>query len=79
MSVSSGTSRYTTDWESAELTQIPWIDKTRRKAIADGFLESWELLKQIDKARQNSLDSIESLGIESEESIKRFRAYQAPK
>lgn len=79
MSVSSGTSRYTTDWERAELTEIPWIDKKRRKGIADGFIKSWELLKQIDKVRQNSLDSIEILGIESEESIKRFRAYQAPK
>lgn len=79
MAESTGTSRYTTDWEHIKETQIPWIEESKRKQIAKGFIDSWELEKQVKKAREISLDSIKDLGVESEESLKRFRSYQAPK
>jgi len=79
MSISTGTSRYTTDWGGGADIEIPWIDEPKRMAIARGFIDAWELEKKMLAIRQQSLNSIEELGVESKESLKRYRSYQAPK
>jgi len=79
MAASTGTSRYTTDWDSAKQTQIPWMEESQRKTIAEGFTKSWTLAKQIENLREASLTAIKDLGVESEESKQRFQAYQPPK
>lgn len=79
MATSTGTSRYTTDWDSAKQTQIPWLAEAQRKTIAGGFIKSWALEKQIEKLREASLTKVKELGVESEDSKQRFRAYQPPK
>lgn len=79
MAASTGTSRYTTDWESAKQTQIPWVEEGQRKTIAEGFVKSWALEKQIENLREASLTAVKDLGVESDDSKQRFRAYQPPK
>lgn len=79
MAASTGTSRYTTDWGSVKQTQIPWVGENQRKTIAEGFIKSWALEKQIESLRDASLSAISDLGVESEDSRQRVRAYQPPK
>lgn len=79
MSVSTGTSRYTTNWEEAKSLQIPWMVETERKHIAEGFIKSWDLQKKIAQLQQESLHMIEGLGVESQDSKDRFDAYKPPK
>ena len=79
MSVSTGTSRYTTDWDEAKKLKIPWLDRQERKRIAEGFIKSWELQRQIEKLQQESIDGIARLGVESQASKDRYDAYKPPK
>ena len=79
MSDSTGTSRYDTDWAQASQVRIPWVDKQKRTAIARHFLESWELERQARSLQKSALDLIGGLGVESPESVRRFRLYQPPK
>ena len=79
MSVSTGTGRYTTDWLDARHIKIPWMEKGDRTKIAQGFIESWKLERKIAKLEDLSLKIVDRLGVESEESKKRFRANKPPK
>jgi len=79
MSVSTGTSRYTTLWESARQVKIPWMDMNDRKRIAESFMEAWKLEKEITKLQSKAYASIAELGVESDESKQRFNVYKPPK
>lgn len=79
MSVATGTSRYTTNWDAAKQIQIPWVEDEERHRIAEGFISSWELEREIARLQEESLDGIARLGLESEESRERYDAYKPPK
>jgi type I restriction enzyme M protein len=78
MSPSVGSGRYTLDWEKASQVQIPWLKELERKNIADGFVKSWDMAKQIPQLQKASLEAIAELGVESEESKRRFKENQPP-
>ena len=72
MAASTGTSRYTTDWDSAKKTKIPWVSQSQRQEISEGFINSWALEKQIENLREGSLNVIKGLGVKMEEVNKDF-------
>ena len=78
MSVSTGTSRYTTGWESARLMKIPWLTKD----VESRCIKRHEIFNSTERnltLRTGLYDEINDLGIESEESKKRLNSYQPPK
>jgi type I restriction enzyme M protein len=79
MSVSTGTSRYNTAWENANQVKIPWLDRTERDEIAGRLIESWELERRAASLQEAALDRVGALGVESEDSRKRYEAYRPPK
>lgn len=79
MSVSTGTSRYTTTWNNARKVMIPWLDESGRKKIANILTESWRLEKEISRLQGEAFETIKPLGVESKESQQRFDAYKPPK
>lgn len=76
---STGTGRYTTDWKDAQEVTIPWLQEGKRKEVAQRFLDAWELAKKKGYLEQESLSIARELGLESEESQRRWRASKAPK
>ena len=77
-SQSPGSGRYTTYWPEIGELLIPWLDDGKRKAIGRGLLESWEMERKTAENLQRVMTEIDALGVESEESKKRFKASKAP-
>jgi len=77
-SQSPGSGRYTTYWPEVGELEIPWLDEDKRRLIGKGLLESWKMERKTIIDRQRVMSEIESLGVESEESKRRFKASKAP-
>ncbi len=77
-SLSPGSGRYTTYWPEVGVVLLPWLPKKKREAIGHGILHAWELERQMQKAHEEALSAVRALGVESEESIKRWQASKAP-
>ena len=78
MSTSSGTGRYTTDWDQAKEVQIPWLDDEKREEIANSVLSSWDYERKSKESYQRSIEELKKLHVESQESITRFNTYKPP-
>lgn len=77
-SQSPGSGRYTTYWPEVRGLLIPWPSESKRKVIGEGLLNSWEMERMMKTERQRAMEEIQLLGVESEESRKRFTASKAP-
>lgn len=76
--VSTGTNRYVTYWEEAEDIVIPWLDENARRQMADVVQQRWVLEASIQRAQETLQAQIRALGLESSESVARWRASKAP-
>lgn len=77
-SQSPGSGRYTTYWPEIGELLIPWVDEQKRKRIGRGLLNTWEMERRTVENRHKVMAEIDVLGVESEESKKRFKASKAP-
>ena len=78
MSTSTGTGRYTTNWDDAQDVLIRWLSAGEREGIAQGLAEVWRLEKEGKRLLESSLEYQDDLGVESEESKQRVRFYKPP-
>ena len=77
-SLSPGSGRYTTHWPDVGQLQVPWVADTKRKEIGEGILQLWHIERQMEFRRQDSLNHLEELGVESEDSKRRWMVSKAP-
>jgi type I restriction enzyme M protein len=75
-SLSPGSGRYTTPWPEVGCVLIPWHHD--RKKIGKDLIAAWKMEKKVEAMRQSALSQVEGLGVESSDSIQRFRASKAP-
>lgn len=77
-SLSPGSGRYTTYWPDVGEILIPWLPEAKRKTIGGDMLEAWRLEKEVSKKREVALNEVAFLGVESEDSVVRWRSSKAP-
>ena len=77
-SLSPGSSRYNTPWPEVGQVRVPWVAREERMAIGDSLLEAWRLERQVERDKQAAMGRVEKLGVESPDSIQRWRASKAP-
>ena len=77
-SLSPGSGRYTTYWPEAGKLLLPWLADRQRWEIGGRLIELWESERQIELCRQVAMTHIGQLGVESEESKKRWKNSKAP-
>ena len=77
-SLSPGSGRYTTHWPVVGQLLIPWFDDSQRKEIGEKIIQVWENERRVEVSRQNSLAHLTQLGVESEDSQRRWQASKAP-
>ncbi|MCY4260182.1 MAG: N-6 DNA methylase, partial [Rhodobacteraceae bacterium] len=77
-SLSPGSGRYTTYWPGVGEVLVPWPSDERRKEIGDGLIDLWERERELVRHRQGALAHLEILGVESEESRRRWTVSKAP-
>jgi type I restriction enzyme M protein len=77
-SQSPGSGRYTTYWPEIGSLLIPWLDEKKRRKVGEALIRSWNLERTMLEERRKALLEIEALGVESEESKRRFLASKAP-
>lgn len=79
MSPSTGTGRYVIGWDDVKNVQIPWLDRRDREEIAKSFISAEKLAKKIKTLQEKAHSEIAKLGVVSEDSKKRLKAYMPPK
>jgi type I restriction enzyme M protein len=77
-SLSPGSSRYATYWPDVGRVLVPWLDKKKRGVIGKKWLKLWKLEQQLKDEQRAALEEIKALGVESPESVYRWRASKAP-
>ena len=77
-SASTGASRYYSYWSDVCDVKVPWQTKAKREKIGAQFIAGWELEREIKKQRARSAKLIADMGVESEESIRRWEASKPP-
>lgn len=78
MSDSTGTGRYTTEWGAVKEVQIPWLPEVDRKEIAKGLMRAWQMQVEALTLHAKATEKIGALGVDSEDSKKRFKSYKPP-
>ena len=78
-SISTGSGRYTSKWPDVGQVLLPWLHEEQRQKIGNTLIHLWESERQIEKQRRDSLHHLNSLGVESESSQRRFRVSKTPK
>lgn len=77
-SQSPGSGRYVTYWTDIERLLVPFLPEPERRSIGRMFLDSWQNEREVQNLRSQALSKMAALGVESEESVKRWRASKAP-
>jgi type I restriction enzyme M protein len=77
-SLSFGSGRYTTYWPNVKQVLIPWLSDEERRNIGQKILEVWKMEQLANSAIKDALSKIGALGVESEESVKRWKTSKAP-
>lgn len=77
-SLSPGSSRYNTPWPEVGEVLVPWLAQAKRRAIGQGLIDTWSMEKQVERSREAAMAKVAALGVESKESIQRWRASKAP-
>lgn len=77
-SLSPGSGRYVTYWPELGTLLVPRLVEAKRRSIGRALLDAWEKEREVETQRVAALEQIAALGVESEASIKRWRASKAP-
>lgn len=77
-SLSPGSSRYVTPWPDVGEVVVPWWPPKKRKAVGQKLIDTWGLERKVQLDREQAMGQIAELGVESKESIQRWRASKAP-
>lgn len=77
-SLSPGSGRYTTYWPEVGVVLLPWLNKDKRKKIGHGILHAWDLEREMTAEHERAISEVKALGVESEDSIRRWNASKAP-
>ena len=77
-SLSPGSGRYTTYWPGVGALLVPWPTEERRREIGEGLIDLWRKEGDLAMQREHALSHLDTLGVESAESRKRWSASKAP-
>jgi type I restriction enzyme M protein len=77
-SQSPGSGRYVTYWPDIQKLLVPLLPETERRTIGRSLLDSWQKEREVQNQRSQALARLARLEVESEESVKRWRASKAP-
>lgn len=77
-SISRGSSRYTTPWPEMGELEIPWPSAEKIRKIGGQFIKTWKVERRVRMVREKAQERIAELGVESEESVRRFKQSEAP-
>ena len=77
-SLSPGSGRYTTYWPDVGSLQLPWLSDKDRKRVGEGLIKLWDAERQIGIQRLTTLAHVDQLGVESDDSKKRWKVSKAP-
>lgn len=77
-SLSPGSGRYTSYWPAVGDVLVPWQSPSKRKEIGGGLLRVWELERQYQVNKEKAMQEVVALGVESPESVKRWKSSKAP-
>lgn len=77
-SLSPGSGRYTTYWPDVGRVLVPWIEDEARAGIGQALLATWALERQAKGEMERALGQLDALGVESEDSQRRWKASKAP-
>ena len=77
-SMSPGSGRYTTYWPDVGQLIIPWPSDEGRKQIGEGLIAVWTQERELLERRRTALAHLDLLGVESDESRKRWQVSKAP-
>ena len=78
-SISPGSGRYTTYWPDVRNLQVPWLSDEQRMKIGNDLIALWQRERQLEKDKEQGIQHLETLGLESESSRLRWQASKAPK
>lgn len=77
-SMSQGSGRYTTYWPEVGEIEIPWLQEDARKETGNGLIAAWKMEREVTELHRRSMEQILALGVESDDSIRRWKASRAP-
>lgn len=77
-SLSPGSGRYRTYWPDVGKLLIPWLGDEQRLKIGRGLIDLWKRERELIEARKSAMAHADALGIESEESLRRWKVSKAP-
>ena len=77
-SLSFGSGRYSTYWPNVGQVLIPWPMETERRAIGQKILDVWRMERQANEAMKKAMAKVNAMGVESEESVIRWKVSRAP-
>lgn len=77
-SLSPGSSRYTTHWPSVGQLILPWLPTQERSEIGSNLIQLWASERELELRRQDAMSHVHHLGVESEESQRRWKVSKAP-
>jgi type I restriction enzyme M protein len=77
-SAATGASRYYAYWSAVKSVMIPWLPEKKRKEMAQQFLDIWEMERKIWQERDKAASLVAVLGVESNDSIRRWEASKPP-
>ncbi|MFH1892222.1 MAG: N-6 DNA methylase [Candidatus Zixiibacteriota bacterium] len=77
-SLSPGSGRYTTYWPDVGRLLVPWLSDFDRRLIGSRLITLWDKERQLAEERKAAMAHIERLGVESEDSKRRWSASKAP-
>ena len=77
-SLSTGAGRYVTSWPEVGEVLVPWLKDNERRSVGASIIESWKLEKDAQRTQNDAFAKLDFLGIESESSIRRWKARKLP-
>ena len=77
-SLSPGSSRYTTYWPDVGRLLVPWLTAKHRMEIGGALIKLWKDERWLRERQLQSMDHLKRLGVESEESKRRWTVSKAP-
>ena len=77
-SLSPGSGRYTTYWPDVGELWIPWLSDRQRRKVGEQLIQLWASERQIEILQRQNMSHLDQLGLESEQSRRRWKVSKAP-